>query len=347
MKLLMITRKVDRADGLAGFTYNWIKKLSQHLDQLYVICLEKGDADNLPPNVEIFSLGKEKGKNKIREFINFHKFAAKLVPKVDGIFAHQNPEYGILISPWAKIHRKKLIAWYVHKQVGFKLKLLNILVDKIISINKQSLRLASKKVVWLHHGIDTDIFSFQNRTHHEETRLLTVGRISPTKRIDLMIDLLSILKKKLTGRIIFKIAGEPTLLIDHDYLSSLKNKVKELNLEENVIFLGSVANDQVPVVYQWADIFFNFSKTGSVDKNVLEAASCGNLILTNNPAFDFLPGICRAENDNIEQLLAKLEKLINLPDSEREALSRQLRLIVVREHNLDNLVEKIIDQFYG
>ena len=29
MKLLMITRKIDKDDGLAGFTYNWVKKLSK------------------------------------------------------------------------------------------------------------------------------------------------------------------------------------------------------------------------------------------------------------------------------------------------------------------------------
>ena len=71
MKLLMITRKVDKDDGLAGFTYNWIKKLAGQVEFLYVMCLEKGNISGLPTNVEVYSLGKEKGKNRFKEFINF------------------------------------------------------------------------------------------------------------------------------------------------------------------------------------------------------------------------------------------------------------------------------------
>ena len=83
MKLLMITRKVDKDSGLAGFTYNWIKKLSKHLDKLYIICLEKGNISGLPDNIKIYSLGKEKGKNRWKEFWNFQKFAIKLLIKLD------------------------------------------------------------------------------------------------------------------------------------------------------------------------------------------------------------------------------------------------------------------------
>ena len=61
----MITRKIDRSDGLAGFTYNWVKKMSTHLDKLYVICLEKGDTSNLPENIRVHSLGKELGKGRL------------------------------------------------------------------------------------------------------------------------------------------------------------------------------------------------------------------------------------------------------------------------------------------
>ena len=62
MKLLMITRKVDKDDAQMGFAFNWINKLSQKVDQLKVICLEKGNVEGLPGNVEIFSLGKENGR---------------------------------------------------------------------------------------------------------------------------------------------------------------------------------------------------------------------------------------------------------------------------------------------
>jgi hypothetical protein len=71
MKLLFITRKVDRTDSNAGFIYNWIKKMGENLDELIVICQEAGDCSDLPNNIEINSLGKESGRSKFRQFIKF------------------------------------------------------------------------------------------------------------------------------------------------------------------------------------------------------------------------------------------------------------------------------------
>ena len=185
----MITRRVDKDDPTASFAYWWVKKMAENLEELKVICLEMGNITGLPANTKVYSLDKEKGKNRWREFWKFQRYAFKLVPKVDGIFSHQNPEYGILIAPFAKIFRKKLIAWFVHSSVTWKLKLLNLLANKMISINKESFRLKNKKkVVFLHHGIDTEKFYFSSEKFNtEKIKLLTVSRMSPSKNIDLMI----------------------------------------------------------------------------------------------------------------------------------------------------------------
>lgn len=340
MRLLMITRKVDKDDGLAGFSYNWIRKLASKVDFLYVMCLEKGNVSGLPDNVEVYSLGKENGKNRFKEFINFQKLAIKLLPKVDGVFSHQNPEYGILIAPWAKIFRKKLIAWYVHKQVGTKLKTLNFLADKMISINKESFRLPSKKIIFLHHGIDTEIFSYKEKSNHDDLRLLSVSRISATKQIDKMIDLVAELKNNLDKKVVLKIVGEASLEKDKFYLNELKDQAIKLGVIDNIDFAGSVANDKTPALYQWADIFFNFSKTGSVDKTVLEAMSCGTLVLVSNEAFNFLASAFFIGAD--ERYVDKILPLTKLDLSEQNTSGKNLRQIVINEHNLDDLIVKII-----
>lgn len=344
MRLLMITRKVDKDDGLAGFSYNWVKKLAGQLDFLYVMCLEKGNVSGLPDNVEVYSLGKENGKNRLKEFINFQKLAIKLLPKVDGVFSHQNPEYGILIAPWAKIFKKKLIAWYVHKRVGTKLKTLNFLADKMISINKESFRLPSKKVVFLHHGIDTEIFSYKEKSNHNDLRLLSVSRISQTKQIDKMIDLVYELKNKLDKKVVLKIVGEASLEKDKFYLNELKDQVIKLGLIDNIDFVGSVANYKTPALYQWADIFLNFSKTGSVDKTVLEAMSCGTLVLASNEAFeDILKNInVLFYIEDISHSANRIKKIIHID-------SRDLRLAlhkyVEKNHALSQLVKEIVKTF--
>ena len=52
-KLLMITRKVDRNDALAGFAWNWVKKIGENLDKFYVISWQAGDKSDLPDNIEV------------------------------------------------------------------------------------------------------------------------------------------------------------------------------------------------------------------------------------------------------------------------------------------------------
>jgi len=101
----MLTRKVDLEDASpAGFTYTWVKKIGEKLDKLYVITWQKSDRGNLPKNIEIISLPNSKF---LKVFILQFKLLG-ILPKIDGIFCHQNPEYTILAAPLAKIFRKKI-----------------------------------------------------------------------------------------------------------------------------------------------------------------------------------------------------------------------------------------------
>jgi len=344
MRLLMITRKVDKDDGLAGFTYNWIKKLSSKLDKLYVICLEKGNVSGLADNVIINSLGKENGKNRLKEFFRFHYLAFKLVPKVDGVFAHQNPEYGLMVFIWVKIFRKKLVSWYTHKQVSLRLRILNLVSDMMVTASKESFRLKSNKLKVLHHGIDTEVFSFKQRSNKYTFNIVNVSRISATKKIDVMLDIVYELKKQLGKKIIFKIAGAPTLEKDKLFLESLKKKVKDLGLESNVEFLGSVPNNLTPALYQEADLFFNFSQTGSLDKTGLEAMSCGCLVLASNEAFK---AILEPINplfyiDDTKQAVDNVKNIVAIDSND---LRLKLHDYVKKYHDLEHLSREIIELY--
>ncbi|MBU2472929.1 hypothetical protein KKE74_02765, partial [Patescibacteria group bacterium] len=128
MRLLMITRKVDEKDSSpAGFTYNWVKKIGEKLEKLYVITWQKSDRGNLPENIEIISLF----GNKFFKIFILQFELLKILSKIDGIFCHQNPEYTILSALLAKLFRKKIVSWYAHGYIGWKLYLVNWLADKI------------------------------------------------------------------------------------------------------------------------------------------------------------------------------------------------------------------------
>ena len=347
MRLLMITRKVDKDDAQAGFAYNWVKKLGERTEILKVICLEEGNTKDLPSNVEIFSLGKKKEKNRLKKFFNFQKGALKFIKKIDGVFCHQNPEYTILISPYAKIFNKKIVTWYSHKTITWQLKLVNILADKILTPTKESCGLDSKKKMITGHGVDINLFKpLDYDKKSEKLTIISVGRISPIKNYETLIESVSILK----GRGIdlkVKIVGLPGLISQANYFERLRQLVKEKQIDDHIIFLGGLPQYDLVKLYQAADLSVNLCPTGSPDKAVLESMACALPVLVCNKTFvpNFGPyhgQLLFKEKDSDD--LAK--KIVNLAtNNQLEKIGLFLRRQIVEHHNLDNLLERIIECF--
>lgn len=351
MNILMITRKVDRNDALAGFAYTWVKKLAKTLkmtdDHLYVICLEKGDTEGLPEHVSVFSLGKETGVNRFGRFLEFHKLAWRMVPKVDGIFCHMNPEYTIHIWPYAKLRRKKIVSWYTHGTVTWKTRLLEKMADVILTASQESFRVPSDKVVVTGHGIDTEVFHPDTLKKSTETfTILTVGRISPTKDLESIIKAVAILKSEGIKDFSVEIVGEPGLDEQFRYYENLRMMTRRMELEDVIHFTGPIPHKDIVAYYQHSDLFINLSGTGSIDKAVLEAMACECMVLTGNIAFQsMLPEGLLAEKNNPRALAERVLTLMQLPVKEKEQLKKDLRNIVVQHHNVDDLVLKIKEQF--
>ncbi len=345
MKLLMITRKVDRSDSLAGFSFRWVATLATMVDELQVICLEAGDLSGLPKNCFVHPLRTTRQKNRWSEFMRFHAYARTWVPHVDGVFSHQNPEYGILIAPWCKWYRKKLLAWYTHKAVTFRLRLLNALSDRLVTASKESLRLPSKKLIVLHHGIDTDFFSFRPKPLSGGASLLSVSRISQTKNIHRMIELIEELKKRGMGGVQLTIVGSPALERDQAYLQRLRTMVVEKGLASAIHFQGPVPYGETVRLYHDADLFLNFSATGSIDKAVLEAMSCGTLVLVTNEAFkEILPAIdANLYASSVKDLADQAQRL--LASTSRVQIAEREREYVSSHHDLSRLFHAIVSLY--
>lgn len=335
----MITRKVDRNEHLAGFIYNWVKKLAGEVDELRVISWQEGDASGLPENVKVTFL-----KTKQNKILKIGKFKLALwqnLKEVDGVFCHQMPIYTILVAPLAKLRGKKIVSWYMHKQVDLKMKLMTFLADKVLSASKESFRLPTKKLILTGHGIDVEIFNNQDKKKNDQLEIITVGRISPTKDYESIIKAVAEI-----DNINLKIIGEPALKKQQFYLDSLKQIVAKMNLESKVEFLGSKPNSEIPSYLKSADLFINMSGTGSIDKAILEAMACKCLVLTSNEAFDkILDDEYKAKANDYKSLVEKIKNLMNLNFEERLSRGEELRQIVVENHNLDNLVKIIVSQY--
>ncbi len=333
-RLLIITQVVDSADPVLGFFHRWIVEFSKHVDEIFVICLRKGK-NNLPMNVKVLSLGKEEGRSRAKYLYRFYSYAWKERENYDAVFVHMNPVYVILGWPLWKFLGKKVSLWYVHKRVDLKLRLAVTLVNRIFTASKESFRLPTHKLLITGHGID--MYAFRPRTKevvHEGTVVSIVGRISDTKRVKEAVRMLV----ELPVSTILSIVGSPMTLEERVYAEEVRNEISALDLFERVRFEGTVLNHQMSEYLAGVDIALNLSKTGSLDKVVLEAIACGIPVISSNEAFEDLltPHGLYLHSLNGESVRSAFAA------ARKHGVAEDLRREVVSRHSLGRLIPAII-----
>jgi len=273
MRLLIVTQVVDEQDPVLGFFCRWIEEFSKHVERIEVICLKSGRSD-LPGNVRVHSLGKERGAASRAAYAwRFLVLVWRLRCDYDVVFVHMNPEYVILGGPLWRLWGKSIALWYTHKSVNLKLRFATLLSNVVFTASKESFRLANRKVRVMGHGIDTDFFAPDPSIMRSDW-ILSVGRLTKSKRHDLAIHFALREGKEL------RIAGDGS---EQTHLEDLARK-----LGVRVQFLGGMSQLQLRDEYRKAAYLIHTSETGSLDKVVLEALACGLPIRTNDPALKSL-----------------------------------------------------------
>lgn len=349
LRVLMITQKVDQDDDLLGFTHTWVRALAGRVAHLHVLALSVGRHD-LPGNVTLHSMGKERGAGRLRRFLNFTHVVAPLVlqRQVDVVFVHMVPLYAILAAPWARLACVPVTLWFTHKSVNWKLRLAHGLVDRVVTASPESFRLPSRKVVITGHGIDTDLFKPVEGPRSERPfTVLSVGRISPIKDYETLIAAADVLVNQKGRHLRFVIVGDVGTREQVGYRDSLLSQVHRLELDHCFEFKGAVSHQQVVDCYQKADLFVNLSHTGSVDKAVLEAMSCGLVPLTSNIAFKSLLGewapLLVFEPGDVLTLASRIEHQSQLADAEGNAIGAELREMVIARHSVQRLMAQLVE----
>ncbi len=332
MKLLIITQVIDKNDPVLGFFCEWVKEFSKECEKVTVICLKKGEHD-LPANIQVLSLGKEEGVSKIKYLWRFFNYIISERKNYDSVFIHMNQIYAVLgWLPW-KLMGKKVGLWYAHGKVPFSLRVAHLLIDKAFASTEFGYGIKTKKLQIVGQGIDVN--KFLPEPPFEQYKLVTVGRISPVKRLELEIEAFAKIKEKFhTARL--QIIGAAGLGEHEKYLEHLKRQVKDLSLGESVVFSGPMRHEELPRAIAQAHIFVNMSNTGSLDKAILEAMSAGVPVISSNASFKSLIADDAYYADSASELA---EKVIQIFASGQRVSFRQM---VEQNHSLPALIHKIV-----
>ena len=343
MKLLIVTQKVDTQDPVLGFFHRWIVKFAEKVESVVVICIEEGGYQ-LPSNVKVISLGKEKGVFKIKYVTKLWKHAWRERKNYSDVFVHMNQEHVLSTGIFWRVLGKKIGLWYNHKIGTWKTRLAVGIADRVFYTSPQAFTSRYKKAKQMPVGIDECLFRRDEGIVRNPRSILSLGRISKVKRIDLLVSALKQLHKNSVGfgALIVGSASQG----DGQYYDVLRKRSTDLISSGKLKFIKSVLNIEAVNIYNQNRIFVNLTQSGSFDKTILEAMACECLVVTSNDALlSVLQRDMMFEEGNVSDLAKVLMKTLDIKSKDAENIGRKNRDYVLQSHTLDKLVDNVLSCF--
>jgi glycosyltransferase involved in cell wall biosynthesis len=351
---LLITPKVDPDDDLFGHVNSWASALARRVERLYVVALWPG-CPRLPANTRFATLGKAADEggaggivDRARWLGRLQRIVARLClrDEIDAVLAHMGPVFAVAAAPIARLAGRPTFLWYAHGHVSPMLRLAHLLVDGAGTSTPEGFRIASQKVTITGQGIDLDRFR-PPAQHPPVERLLSVGRYSPVKDYGTLLEALA--QPPLAGRTDLRaeLLGGVHSSSEVTYLERLREQARRLGLGGRVCFRAGLPHAAMASAYQGASLFASTSRTGSLDKAVLEAAASGLPPIVCNPAFTELfgkdwPDLSFAPGD-ATGLAETITCWLDRSPADRQALTGKLRAEIGRSHSVDHWAESVVD----
>ncbi|MCF7954857.1 MAG: glycosyltransferase family 4 protein [Phycisphaerae bacterium] len=172
------------------------------------------------------------------------------------------------------------------------------LVTCSIGLRQRAMRFMDKlQYCVIPNGVDSSRFAGnRSRCPSKPVKLITVGRLSSTKRFDMLIDVVELLRRRDVD-VCLTIAGGGALQ------ESLNRMVTAKGLEGNVRIAGRMEPDQMPGFYTDGDIFLSVSIQEGMSNAMLEAMAAG------------LP-IIAVKCEGVEELITDNGVVLENPDAE-------------------------------
>jgi glycosyltransferase involved in cell wall biosynthesis len=181
----------------------------------------------------------------------------------------------------------------------------------------------------IHWGIDPDAFPYRAERRPQARRLLFVGQVLPHKGVHTLVEAMALLGS--SAPVTLTIAGDA----DNPYGHELRQRVRELKLEETVSFRGRVPRAGIVALYHEHDVLvFPSVWNEPFGITILEAMACGlpvvatgtggsgEVVHDGENALVFAPGDAEACARQIGRLLRDEELFERIRRSARGSVER-------------------------
>jgi glycosyltransferase involved in cell wall biosynthesis len=345
LSVVFISQTVDRDDPVQPHTVRWIEALANTpaVHHTAVLALRTGRYD-LPGNVDVYRFGRS---NRLATLAAFYRGVVRSVRRrPDVFFVHQGGPYPLLLLPIKIVSRIPIVQWKAHGVITRAMAFCARRCDDLIfTAARASFPLALSKVRIVGHGIDTQ--AFRSEAAAPLGDLMAAGRIAPTKRVEEIVRAVEHANRTYGTAYRLNIYG-PTLPGDEAYAAGIEALIDRLGARNRVALHGPVRHEHLPRLFNGHRACLNFADHRAVDKSALEAMACGlPVISTNDSVAEIIPSalgpLLITEKESTEAQAGTIHELLRRPDAEIERLGEQLRGVVVAEHNIDRLFDRILE----
>lgn len=338
MKLLIITQALDLDDPTLSVYHSWVEAIASRAEKATVLCLKKG-RNTFPQHIEVLSLGKESHPSRVSYIAKFFSYIWTRRREYDAVFVHMNQEY-VLMGGWLwKLLGKRVYLWRNHYAGSFLTGIAASMCTKVFYTSTNSYTAKFKNAVRMPVGVPLEKFLRMPDVQQKPHSIMSLGRISPSKNIHVLVEALGMLKH--AGREFITSIYGSALPHDAGYEAKLHARVQELGLGEIVLFHGGVPNDKTPEIYNAHEIFVNVSPQGMFDKTILEAAACECIVVTaNRDAAEYLDPSCTIQSLTPTEISRALACALDMgSESKEKTVDREHAF--ASHHSLSNLAEQL------
>jgi glycosyltransferase involved in cell wall biosynthesis len=345
LRTVFICQALDREDPVLPTTVRWVEALAGKgtVEHVSVLALRTGRYQ-LPANVEVERFGRS---NRLATTAAFYRaLAGATRRRPDFFFVYQGGPYPALLLPLKVLRGIPIVQWKAHPVINRKMSFYARRCDDLILTSAAAafpMDLAKVKVIG--QGVDTERFQIEERPPLGD--LIAVGRISPTKRVVEMIEAVVQSNRSHGTGYTFNVYG-PTLPADERYAADIEQLIDQLEAREYVTLNGPVSQEQLPSLLNAHRACLNFS-TGALDKTAVEAMACGlPVVSTNDAVIEVMPPdlhrtLVPDKLDGEDQARA-IHELLCRPEEEIARLGERLRSLVVSEHSIERLFDRILEE---
>jgi glycosyltransferase involved in cell wall biosynthesis len=256
------------------------------------------------------------------------------------------PIYAVLAAPLVRPLGVPLLLWFTHWARTRTLEAAARVSTAIISVDRRSFPIESKKVHAIGHGIDLAEFPCAERTDGSDFRLAGLGRYSKAKGLETIVRGVKLALDAGTD-VRLELLGPALNAAEREHRAELERLVAELDLDRRVRLGHAVLRAEVPGVLARARALVNNMEAGAPDKVVYEAGASCLPVLVSNPVFDELTDGLGAElmfpRDDAEALAGRIGALAALDAETRASIGRELRERVAAGHSVEHWADAVLE----